>query len=310
MYFTKPLLTYCRTLMHALFLLAMIATLLVATSCDVNLFEDRESTALGEWITVGKMIDGRYVDNSRYDEFDASAFYIKDGQRVYWHQGILKRHVDANGEYRYISYHEGSYKWSGQLLLFSADGQTDVDTFDISFLSHDSLVLSRPREPHSSVFKRLQPPTTTEIKFDEIEYVTDGQCEGYCPEQAIIIRSDDTFEYTGGDYARIRGTFEGELPKGQWNAIAREFSEARFDTLSNVYDANVTDLPTVWITLRNRAAVVKEVVEFGLGSPMRFSWAVGRVVRIPRSFDNMKLNRIDSGATTFLVERKKATRLR
>lgn len=77
-----------------------------------------------------------------------------------------------------------------------------------------------------------------------------GPCFGTCPVYEVVLRSDGTATYEGGDHAPRRGRYEGQVDPGAVWALAERLDRAGFWRLRVDEQLRVMDLPEAVVTAR------------------------------------------------------------
>lgn len=219
--------TYHRGLMSILLLLACV---FVIASCNLDRQDLPSELSLGMWKGIGEMQDGKiWIDSGALDEGSKALLLSNDGT-FYWYLGKYKMYRSANEAPIFKYYRSGRLSWIGDTIVMHPYGWTDADTLVVKMRAPDTLVMGEVNGKALTVFRRVSPPTTTDMEFDAVALAATG-CYGYCPIEAVVFRKNGTFEYTGERNASIKGTVTGRLPDYEWKLVERLFREARIDTV-------------------------------------------------------------------------------
>ena len=87
-------------------------------------------------------------------------------------------------------------------------------------------------------------PGNPEVYFDR------SACFGSCPAYTVIMRGDGTARYTGKSDVDMVGVFEATMDADRMQTLLRAFDEAKFSSLDDIYDDNVTDIATRTVRFR------------------------------------------------------------
>jgi len=93
--------------------------------------------------------------------------------------------------------------------------------------------------------------TSTETKdFTEATVIqmSKGPCFGTCPVYDLTIKGNGEAMLVAKKFMDYEGTFNRTLKQEQVDALIGAFLDANFFEYEDAYTANVTDLPTTWIT--------------------------------------------------------------
>jgi len=91
--------------------------------------------------------------------------------------------------------------------------------------------------------------------------MTKGACYGHCPVYSIIINGNGKVEFEGRKNIKKVGKFEKELTEKEISKIFNEFECANFFDFHSEYTADITDLPTTYLTFEHRG-FKKEVMDY------------------------------------------------
>lgn len=75
-------------------------------------------------------------------------------------------------------------------------------------------------------------------------------CFGSCPVYTVTIDGDGAVTYDGRQFVRVSGRKTARITRDTVRALAAEFARIDFFALKDEYTAMVSDLPTVYVTLR------------------------------------------------------------
>ena len=87
-------------------------------------------------------------------------------------------------------------------------------------------------------------PGSPEVYFDR------SACFGDCPAYTLVMKGDGTARYTGKSNVEMLGIFEATIDANRMNALLSAFDEAKFASLDDIYDDNVTDVATRTVRFR------------------------------------------------------------
>lgn len=73
-------------------------------------------------------------------------------------------------------------------------------------------------------------------------------CFGTCPIYDALIFDDGTVIFEGKDYVKYIGTKQLNLSNNELNSIKNKINSINFFDLNSIYDDNITDLPSTYIT--------------------------------------------------------------
>ena len=93
--------------------------------------------------------------------------------------------------------------------------------------------------------------TKSDIKLSRtnpVIYFDRSACFGACPAYTLTLRGDGSAEYIGRSNVENVGVYQSTVDRKSLLLLANEFEKIKFFTLKEVYDAEVTDIPT--FTLR------------------------------------------------------------
>ena len=101
-------------------------------------------------------------------------------------------------------------------------------------------------------------------------------CFGTCPAYTFIVKSDGTFRYVGEKYAQRQGAFTGTIPTYSFHRLARFIKDSGYMELSDTYDRQITDNPTVF-TMVVMDGKQKVVSDYAGAGPSKL-WAIEKLI--------------------------------
>jgi hypothetical protein len=107
-------------------------------------------------------------------------------------------------------------------------------------------------------------PTAEELK-DLLITLRRSQCFGTCPDYTLTITGDGTVTFDGRYYTKA-GTATVTIDQEKVIELIREVQKADFFNLSDDYSANVTDIPTYFVSV-GLGGKSKQVRDYGAGPP-------------------------------------------
>lgn len=90
-------------------------------------------------------------------------------------------------------------------------------------------------------------------------------CYGTCPVFEISIFDNDSLVYNGQNHVKVTGQISKKLPKGTVEKLQKQFKEANFFEFKNIYEMNISDLPTTYISFTDNDQT-KKIKDYA-GSP-------------------------------------------
>jgi hypothetical protein len=87
-------------------------------------------------------------------------------------------------------------------------------------------------------------------------------CFGFCPAYTVSITGDGHVTYTGRSFVNVVGDQHATIAPQAVQALLSRFDAAHFEALNDAYRANVSDLPTMTLSLM-RNGRRKVVVDYG-----------------------------------------------
>lgn len=90
-------------------------------------------------------------------------------------------------------------------------------------------------------------------------------CFGVCPVYSFKVDGEGNATFSGKRNVSKQGEWSRKLSPEATNALFKTFEESNFDQFQDEYTAQVTDLPTTWVSYQN-GAVSKTVKDY-FGSP-------------------------------------------
>ncbi len=82
-------------------------------------------------------------------------------------------------------------------------------------------------------------------------------CYGTCPVFEMSVFENDSLVYNGENYVKVKGQISKKLAKGTVEKLQKQFRNANFFELKNVYEMNVSDLPTTYISFTDNEKTKK-----------------------------------------------------
>lgn len=96
-----------------------------------------------------------------------------------------------------------------------------------------------------------------------------GPCFGQCPVYDIEITGDGKAAYTGKHFVEKMGEFAKTFSPEETNTLFKRFKDANFWDYADEYTAEVTDLPTVYITYADGKRSKKVMAYFDVPESLR-----------------------------------------
>lgn len=90
-------------------------------------------------------------------------------------------------------------------------------------------------------------------------------CYGTCPVFEMSVFENDSLVYNGENHVKVKGQISKKLAKGTVEKLQKQFRNANFFELKNVYEMNVSDLPTTYISFTDNEKT-KKIKDYA-GSP-------------------------------------------
>lgn len=84
-----------------------------------------------------------------------------------------------------------------------------------------------------------------------------GPCFGTCPVYDLTIKGNGEATLVAKKFMDYEGTFNRTLNQDEVDALIGAFLDANFFDFEEAYTANVTDLPTTWITFTHNGRTKK-----------------------------------------------------
>lgn len=112
-------------------------------------------------------------------------------------------------------------------------------------------------------------------------------CFGTCPVYQIRIYNNGLAEYSGEMHVRKIGQYRRQLPSETISELIRSFERADFYALKDEYVADVTDLPTTYLTFQHNGKFkkVKDLID----APQQLIDLENQVAAIAESPDWVKV---------------------
>jgi hypothetical protein len=104
-------------------------------------------------------------------------------------------------------------------------------------------------------------------KFDENVFIElkKDPCFGVCPVYNFKIDGKGSASFTGTRNVSKQGNWSRQLGPDATNALFTAFEKSNFDQFQDEYTAQVTDLPTTWVTYNN--GIINKTIKDYYGSP-------------------------------------------
>ena len=87
-------------------------------------------------------------------------------------------------------------------------------------------------------------------------------CFGFCPAYTVSITGDGQVTYNGQSFVNVTGEQRATIAPEAVQRLLQRFDAVHFDALNDAYRANVSDLPTMTVSL-TRNGHRKAVVDYG-----------------------------------------------
>ena len=86
------------------------------------------------------------------------------------------------------------------------------------------------------------------------------ECRGKCPVYKVEVFESGLLKFQGKKNVNVIGEEEKQLPKSEFKALKKAFSDADFFRFQDEYVTRVTDLPTTYIsyTYKGQAKMIKD----------------------------------------------------
>lgn len=91
--------------------------------------------------------------------------------------------------------------------------------------------------------------------------MTRTPCLGSCPSFDIHIFTNGDVQLLAKDFLDISGKFKSKLSKKEFSRLLTIFEESNFSHFQKLYTSNKSDLPTTFLTYRNKSNNVAITVE-------------------------------------------------
>lgn len=94
-------------------------------------------------------------------------------------------------------------------------------------------------------------------------------CLFQCPYYQLVISGDGEVTYTGYSYVKVTGEQHATIPRADVQHLLQLFDQAHFFTLKHAYRADITDMPTFVVRLRQngREMEVQDYMGEQVGMP-------------------------------------------
>ena len=96
-------------------------------------------------------------------------------------------------------------------------------------------------------FYLLPPPNVADI----VLIYEKTTCYGTCPSYVVRVYKDGTVQFEGKEFVKWKGSLERKISLRALQTILNKANKINFWRLNNVYDANITDIPSTFVTIRN-----------------------------------------------------------
>ena len=90
--------------------------------------------------------------------------------------------------------------------------------------------------------------STDELTAESVIKMKTGPCFGTCPVYTFTLNGLGEATYEGQRFVKKEGTWKKEFTTEETKALFVEFQKLDFFGYDDEYTANVTDLPTTWLT--------------------------------------------------------------
>ena len=77
------------------------------------------------------------------------------------------------------------------------------------------------------------------------------ECHGTCPVYTLIVYDNQTAKLVGERFLDLVGNYEADIPEAVYNELVEAFEAADFFSFKSKYSANITDLPTTYLSYSN-----------------------------------------------------------
>jgi hypothetical protein len=101
-------------------------------------------------------------------------------------------------------------------------------------------------------------PVSTPLQVIKMETTP---CYGRCPAYLVTIFDNDSLIYEGQRFVAKEGISFKKLPKGTVQGLVEQFRGANFFKFQDQYTANVSDLPTTYISFTD-AGKTKRIMDY------------------------------------------------
>ncbi|UII27824.1 DUF6438 domain-containing protein [Fulvivirga maritima] len=97
----------------------------------------------------------------------------------------------------------------------------------------------------------------TEAQEDPIIKMEKTPCFGTCPEYSLEIFADNTAKLHAVQHLPLKGDYKAKISDSQLSALISAFEEGKFFEYEKEYTANISDMPTTYLTFNHKGKVKK-----------------------------------------------------
>jgi hypothetical protein len=113
----------------------------------------------------------------------------------------------------------------------------------------------------SSPQQHAAPTSNTIVRNDAVVISLDRTvCLGWCPEYKVTITGTGHVVYSGDSYVKNKGPVEASISTAKVDELVRAFEEAKFTTFPSNMEGNITDVPTLHLTYRDKTVTYSDAV--------------------------------------------------
>ncbi len=112
------------------------------------------------------------------------------------------------------------------------------------------------------LFAACDPYHYEETTFIELKK---DPCFGVCPVYSFKLDGKGNASFTGTRNVPKQGDWTRKLSPEATNSVFKAFEQSNFDQFQDEYTAQVTDLPTTWVTFKN--GIINKTIKDYYGSP-------------------------------------------
>ncbi|MEA5459370.1 DUF6438 domain-containing protein [Arcicella sp. LKC2W] len=105
--------------------------------------------------------------------------------------------------------------------------------------------------------RRITTNNAQNIIPKQIFYVETTPCYGTCPSYKVVVFDNDSLVYEGFKYVAKEGILSKKLSNGTVKALIEKFKNAHFFSFQNQYTAQISDLPTTYISFTDQGKTKK-----------------------------------------------------